>query len=87
MPPRNEVAQLREPLMVCTLLAPSEYAGALITLCEQRDGEQLEHSYLGADRAMLRYRMPLAEIATEFHDRVKTISSGYASVDYEDAGK
>ena len=46
----------------------------------------MEHTYIGTDRAMLRYRMPLAEIATEFHDRIKTISSGYASVDYEDDG-
>jgi len=73
-------------LLAATLLAPAQYAGALIALCEERDGHQIEHSYLGADRALLRYRMPLAEIATEFHDRVKTISSGYASVDYEDAG-
>ena len=86
LPPRNELRELHEPLVTCTLLAPSEFAGALISLCEERDGVQVEHTYLGADRALLRYRMPLAEIATEFHDRVKTISSGYASVDYEDAG-
>ena len=52
-----------------------------------RPGEQLELSYLGADRALIKYRLPLAEIATEFHDRVKTISSGYASVDYDEAGE
>jgi len=86
LPARNTLRELHEPLVNCTLLAPAQYAGALIALCEERDGHQIEHSYLGADRALLRYRMPLAEIATEFHDRVKTISSGYASVDYEDAG-
>jgi translation elongation factor EF-4 len=48
----------------------------MATVCHS-ECEQVEHSYLGKDRALLRYRMPLAEIATEFHDRVKTISSGY----------
>ena len=86
MPPRQLLRELREPVVIVTLLSPSEYAGALISLCEERAGEQVEQTYLGGDRALVRYRMPLAEIATEFHDRVKTISSGYASVDYEPAG-
>jgi elongation factor 4 len=86
LPPRNQLRELQEPLVCVTLLSPSEHTGALISLCEGREGEQLEHSYIGTDRALLRYRMPLAEIVTEFHDRVKTISSGFASVDYEDAG-
>ena len=86
MPERRFVRALLEPMVHVTLLAPSEFAGPLIALCEEREGEQVEHSYLGGERALLRYRMPLAEIATEFHDRVKTISSGFASVDYEEAG-
>ena len=47
---------------------------------------QQQHSYLGADRAMLRYTLPLAEIATDFHDKVKSLSNGFASLDFEPAG-
>ena len=86
LPQRNKLRALQEPMVNVTLLAPSAHAGPLISLCEEREGTQIEHSYLGGERAFLRYRMPLAEIATEFHDRVKTISSGFASVDYEEAG-
>ena len=86
LPAANDLAELREPLVAVTILSPADYAGSLISLCEERGGAQLEHSYLGADRALLRYTMPLAEVATEFHDRVKTLSSGFASLDYEEAG-
>ena len=60
--------------------------GALISECEQRAGVQQDQRYLGADRAVLRYTLPLAEIASDFHDRVKSISNGFASLDYEQAG-
>ena len=86
LPSLRERRELLEPMVHVTLLAPSEHAGPLISLCEERGGALIEQSYLGGERALLRYRMPLAEIATEFHDRVKTLSSGFASVDYEDAG-
>ena len=86
MPKRNQLAELLEPLVNVTLLSPSSFVGPLISLCEERDGVQLEQSFLGRDRVMLKYRMPLAEIATEFHDRVKSLTSGFASMDYEDAG-
>ena len=77
---------LEEPLVSVTLLAPSEHVGALISECEARSGVQASHSYLGADRAMLKYTLPLAEIATDFHDTVKSLSNGFASLDYEAAG-
>jgi len=83
----GEVKELFEPLVKVTLLSPAVYTGDLIALCESREGVQVEHSYLGSERTLLRYVLPLAEIATEFHDRVKTISSGYASLDYEEAGE
>lgn len=86
MPKRGELRELLEPLVTVTLLTPSEYMGSLISLCEERDGQQIEQTFLGRDRVMLKYRMPLAEIATEFHDRVKGLTSGFASMDYEDAG-
>ena len=84
--PREALRELREPMVNVTLLCPANDTGALIALCEDRAGAQIELSYLGGERALLRYRMPLGEIATEFHDRVKTLSSGFASVDYEEAG-
>ena len=66
-----------------TLISPAEHVGALISECEGRSGVQQDQRYLGADRAVLRYTLPLAEIATDFHDRVKSISNGFASLDYE----
>lgn len=69
-----------------TLLTPSSFVGPLISLCESHGGSLITQSFLSADRAMLQYNLPLAEIATDFHDRVKTLSSGYASFDYEPAG-
>ena len=86
MPEKKVLRELREPMVNVTLLCPANDTGALIALCEDRAGAQIELSYLGGERALLRYRMPLGEIATEFHDRVKTLSSGFASVDYEEAG-
>ena len=87
LPPKEEVESLREPLVRVTLLSPAEYVGPLISLCEERGASDGETSFLGADRAMLRYTLPLAEVATEFHDRVQNLSSGFASVDYEEAGE
>jgi len=77
---------LEEPLVSVTLISPAEHVGALISECEGRSGVQQDQRYLGADRAVLRYTLPLAEIATDFHDRVKSISNGFASLDYEPAG-
>ena len=74
---------LEEPLVSVTLISPAEHVGALISECESRAGVQQDQRYLGADRAVLRYTLPLAEIATDFHDRVKSISNGFASLDYE----
>jgi len=86
MPEAHEIESLSEPLVLVTLITPSDFAGDLISLCEERGGVQTELTYITTDRALVRYTMPLAEIATEFHDRVKTLSSGFASLDYEDAG-
>ena len=85
LPPPHEREALHEPLVDVTLLSPTSFVGPLIKLCEESEGTQLEQTYIG-DRTLLKYRLPLAEIVTDFHDRVKTISSGYASIDYEEAG-
>lgn len=88
VPPPQHLLELREPLVDVTLLSPGEYAGPLISLCEAHGGALLEHSYIGTSgRALLRYRLPFAEIATDFHDKVKGLSSGFASIDYEEAGE
>ena len=86
MPAKQDIKALHEPLVTVTLITPSDYLGGLISLCEARDGVQLEQTYIGKERVLIKYRMPLAEIATEFHDRVKGLTSGFASMDYEDAG-
>ena len=78
--------RIEEPLVDVTLIAPRDAVGRLVELCVSRRGTQLEHSFLDDTRALLRYRMPLAEIAEDFSDAIKSCSSGYASFDYEDAG-
>ena len=87
LPVDDELQSLFEPLVRATILSPREHLGALIGLCESSSGIDSSTSYLGSDRVMLQYTLPLAEIATDFHDRVKTLSSGYASLDYEPAGE
>src|SRR5260370_38812802 len=68
------------------LLAPSEYIGAIMELCQGRRGTLLGMEYLSADRVEIRYTMPLAEIIFDFFDQLKSRTRGYASLDYEPAG-
>lgn len=75
-----------EPMINATILTPSQYLGNLISLCEEKRGVQQELSYLDQDRVILRYKLPLNEVATDFYDQLKSLSSGYASFDYELAG-
>eukprot|EP00965_Chrysotila_dentata_P257550 6212921-Pleurochrysis_carterae.AAC.5 len=86
LPDDKELASLTEPVVAATIITPAEYLGGLIALCESACGEQVEQTFLGPERVVLRYKLPLAEIATDFHDRMKTLSSGYASLDYEPSG-
>jgi len=86
LPSSQDLTSLEEPLVDATILTPTEYLGAIISLCESRGGVSLSQNHLGAERVMLKYKLPLAEIAVEFHDRLKTLTSGYASLDYEAAG-
>ncbi|CAO3702790.1 unnamed protein product [Rhizopus stolonifer] len=81
-----KVSKLQEPMVLATLIFPDEYMGKLIELCGSRRGEQLEYVYVDESRVMMKYRIPLAEIVTDFYDELKSRSSGYASFDYEDAG-
>lgn len=83
--PDGRTALIEEPMVAATLIAPRDAVGSLVELCVSRRGSQLEHTFLDDSRALLRYRLPLAEIAADFADRVKSLSNGYATFDYEEA--
>ncbi len=76
------IERIEEPWIKATIMAPDEYLGGILGLCTERRGEQLELTYVG-DRAMAVYRLPLNEVVFDFYDRLKSISRGYASFDYE----
>jgi GTP-binding protein LepA len=84
--PGGKVAEVREPVVRATILAPSDYIGALMELCQQRRGLLLGMDYLSEDRVELRYTLPLAEIVFDFFDQLKSRTRGYASLDYEASG-
>jgi len=82
MPDPVRIAGIDEPWIRATILCPGEHVGAVLQLCTERRGEQIELTYAGS-RAMAIYRLPLNEVVFDFHDRLKSISRGYASFDYE----
>ncbi|USO01937.1 MAG: elongation factor 4 [Alphaproteobacteria bacterium] len=81
-PDPTQIESLDEPWIKATILTPDDYMGGIINLCTERRGQQVEINYVGS-RAMLIYKLPLNEIVFDFYDRLKSISSGYASFDYE----
>lgn len=81
MPDITKIESIEEPWVRATIMMPDKYMGGIMQLCADRRGEQENISYVG-NRAVLVYRLPLAEIVFDFYDRVKSISSGYASFDY-----
>ncbi len=82
MPDPHVIDRLEEPWIRATILVPQDYLGAILQLCTDRRGIQLDLSYSGS-RAMAAYRLPLNEVVIDFYDRLKSISRGYASLDYE----
>ena len=82
MPEVMKIKSISEPWIKATIICPDEYLGSIISLCEDKRGSQVEISYSGA-RVILTYKLPLNEIVFDFYDRLKSISSGYASFDYE----
>ncbi len=84
--PAGKVRAVREPIVRATILAPSEYVGAIMELCQTRRGDLLGMDYLSEDRIELRYMLPLAEIVFDFFDALKSRTRGYGSLDYEPAG-
>ena len=83
LPEPTEVEKIEEPVIRATIHLPTEYLGAVLKLCEDKRGTQKEIRYVGENRAMLIYEIPLNEVVTDFYDRLKTLSRGYASLDYE----
>ncbi|GMA85650.1 hypothetical protein GCM10025868_09000 [Angustibacter aerolatus] len=84
--PTGKVAEVREPVVRATILAPSDYVGAIMELCQTRRGVLRGMDYLSEDRVEMRYTLPLAEIVFDFFDMLKSRTRGYASLDYEPDG-
>jgi GTP-binding protein LepA len=82
LPPSNEIADLREPLITANILLPPEHVGAVIKLCTDKRGKQTKMLYVG-NQVSLQYELPLGEVVLDFFDRLKSVSRGYASFDYE----
>ncbi|HEX7538364.1 MAG TPA: elongation factor 4, partial [Dermatophilaceae bacterium] len=85
--PSGKVGDIKEPVVRATILAPSEFIGAVMELCQARRGTLLGMDYLSEDRVEMRYTLPLAEIVFDFFDALKSKTRGYASLDYEPAGE
>ncbi|WP_298605494.1 translation elongation factor 4 [Rothia mucilaginosa] len=85
--PEGKVATIREPMVACTIIAPSEYIGAIMELCQSRRGQMGGMDYLSKDRVEMRYRLPLAEIVFDFFDQLKSRTRGYASLDWKFDGE
>jgi GTP-binding protein LepA len=86
MPEPQRLESIEEPYLRATILAPTEYTGTLMDLCQSRRGEMVRMEYLGPERLELAYRIPLAEVVMDFFDALKSRTKGYASLDYEQAG-
>ncbi|HEY4166162.1 MAG TPA: translation elongation factor 4, partial [Reyranella sp.] len=84
-PDPMKIASMQEPWIKATIITPDEHLGSVLTLCQERRGQQIELTYAGT-RAMAIYKLPLNEVVFDFYDRLKSVTRGYASFDYEMAG-
>lgn len=82
LPPVDKIAEIREPIDTVTIFVPNDYVGAVMKLCQEKRGIQINMAYHGR-QVHLTYELPLAEIVLDFFDRMKSITRGYASMDYE----
>ena len=85
--PDGKIARVDEPIVRATVLAPAEFIGTIMELCQERRGTLLGMDYLSEDRVEIRYTLPLAEIVFDFFDQLKSRTNGYASLDYEPIGE
>ncbi len=86
LPDAGRIARFEEPVITAMMLTPSEFVGPLMQLCQEKRGLQKSIEYLAADRVMVTYELPFNEVVLDFYDRLKTISRGYASLDYHVSG-
>ncbi len=86
LPPPQNIERIEEPIFKVTIHVPVSYVGAVLALCEERRGVQRGIQYASADRVIITYELPLGEVLFDFHDRLKSASRGYASMDYEFVG-
>jgi GTP-binding protein LepA len=82
LPELSKIAEIREPIITATMLMPQEYVGTVMTLCNQKRGAQVNMEYHGR-QVILKYDMPMNEVVMDFFDKLKSVSRGYASLDYE----
>ncbi|XP_059845106.1 translation factor Guf1, mitochondrial isoform X1 [Hypanus sabinus] len=85
-PDKHQVKEYLEPIVIGTILSPDVYIGEIMSLCQGRRGVQKNMVYIDDQRVMIQYQFPLNEVVVDFYDSLKSLSSGYASFDYEDAG-
>lgn len=83
LPPAQEISFVEEPFILANIHTPSEYVGGILALCQDKRGIQKDIKYLTTDRVIIEYELPLNEIVMEFYDKLKSLSKGYASLDYE----
>lgn len=82
-PEQQRIDKVLEPMIRATIVTPKEYLGSLMQLCQERRGEQIDMNYIDETRIVLKYKMPMNEIVSDFYDRLKSLTAGYASFDYE----
>ena len=86
LPPVQEIEKIFEPYVKSTIITPTEFLGNVITLLNEKRGVQIKMDYLTEDRVLLEYEIPMNEIVMDFYDKLKTVTKGYASFDYEPSG-
>jgi GTP-binding protein LepA len=86
LPDAGRITKLEEPVITAMILTPADYVGPILQLCQDKRGVQQKLEYLKADRVLITYELPFNEVVMDFYDRLKTISRGYASLDYHVTG-
>jgi GTP-binding protein LepA len=86
LPDPGRIAKLEEPVITAMMLTPAEHVGGILTLCQEKRGVQKTLEYLASNRVLITYELPFNEVVLDFYDRLKTISRGYASLDYHVTG-
>ncbi len=86
VPDPGDIEEFRQPIVRCSVIVPTDFIGPVMKLCQDRRGIQQSQEYLGAQRAMLTYNIPLAEVVYDLHDKIKNCTRGYGTLDYEMVG-